>query len=384
MKIYLTALLYLFQQISVYGQAIPDRNIMLDYFQNQQFEEAISYLTPALARDSDNVQILGYLGYANYMDERPESALYYFSKIITLDSNNISALEYLLRIDNGKHAGDDLLYARRLIQLQPGKPAHYREIARIFSRSHAQDSAFRYYSKAYEFAPADPKNAAGFADILIDRKNTVKADSILRAALARDSLDAKCLKLSIRSAYEAKNYLAAIEPGERLIRLEESSSAALTGLLLSYYNLERYNDCIRVCEYMFGKEMDGESVYYYEAKAYARLKNPEKSNELLETCVAKAISKTAEMYYYSMGENYETLKKYRKAIASYDTAYYLFKNPLMPYNCGRISESYLHQEKLAKKYFTLYLRHANPQTPDEKKAFEFVKRKISKKTKTDK
>jgi len=48
-----------------------------------------------------------------------------------------------------------------------------------------------------------------------------------------------------------------------------------------------------------------EAIYYYEAKAWAKLKDFAKSNELLQTCLAKAISKTAEMYYYNLGENQE-------------------------------------------------------------------------------
>lgn len=37
-----------------------DKNEIMDFFQNQQFEEAISYLLPAAIADTQNIQLLGY------------------------------------------------------------------------------------------------------------------------------------------------------------------------------------------------------------------------------------------------------------------------------------------------------------------------------------
>ena len=88
-----------------------------------------------------------------------------------------------------------------------------------------------------------------------------------------------------------------------------------------------------------------------------------------------AVSATAETYYYDLGENFEALRQFKKAISQYDTAYYLFKNPLMKYNCGRIAETNLTNKALAKKYFAIYLSIAKPSSADEKRAYEYVKAK---------
>ena len=75
--------------------AATDKNKLLDFFQNQQFDEAVNYLTPAAAVDSQNIQLLGYLAYAHYMNENTKMAANYFRKIITINPDNISALQYL-------------------------------------------------------------------------------------------------------------------------------------------------------------------------------------------------------------------------------------------------------------------------------------------------
>ena len=164
----------------------------------------------------------------------------------------------------------------------------------------------------------------------------------------------------------------------KLIAQNDITLSALTQVALAYYNLKQYKDCIRVCEFMLTHDLEIESVYYYESRAWAKLNQFEKSNELLQVCLDKAISKTAELYYYNLGSNFESLKQYKKAVANYDTAYYLFKNPVMCYNCGRIYESNLKNMKLAKKYYALFLKNAKPENPEEKKAYEYVKARWAK------
>jgi hypothetical protein len=81
-----------------------------------------------------------------------------------------------------------------------------------------------------------------------------------------------------------------------------------------------------------------------------------------------------------MGENYEAQKKYKPAVAQYDTAYYLFRDPLQLYNGGRVLETGLNNIDLSKKYYKKYLSLATPKTPEEKKAYQYVKDKLEKKS----
>ena len=359
-----------------------DKLKVMEYLQNQQFEEAINYLAPLIVNDSANQQVLGLLGYAHYMNDNIPEAKKYYEKIIAVDSNNISANQYLAAISNGNNLAAAKAYTQRLITLQPNKALYYRNMGDLLKRTNEKDSALIYYMHAYKRLPGDFRNAAGVADILIDKKNYSVADSIVETALAKDSSNIPCLKLRIRSAYEAKNYQQTILPGERLMRLGDVSLGALTQLALSFYNLKLYSDCIRVCDYMLQNQLEIESIYYYEARSYAKLKDFAKSNELLQTCLTKAISKTAEMYYYNLGENYEATHQFTEAVKQYDSAYYLFKDPLMKYYAGRIYETNLNNEKLAGKYYKQYLQFAKPESADEKKAYQYVKTRWGKKRKS--
>jgi tetratricopeptide (TPR) repeat protein len=352
-----------------------DKNQVLQYFQDQEYEEAVTYMQPLFNADSSNIELLAFLGYANYMNDNMKAAEAYYQKIFRLDSNNITAIRYLATIASNGQPEEAKMYVARLINLQPTKPVYYRNMADLLDRQNKKDSALLYYDKAYWLAPQDFKNHTGLLDVLLDKKTYARADSILTAGLLKDSLNTDYLKLRVRQAYETNAYQQVLLPGERLIRLNETPLNALTQLILSYYNLKQFRDCILVCEYMRANNIDIEAVYYYEALARAKLKEYRISNELLQLCLDRAISKSAEMYLYHLGQNYESLKQYGKAISQYDTAYYLFKDPIMNYNIGGIYEVQLKNNAMAKKYYTRYLMSAKPVTAEEKKAYEYVQSK---------
>jgi tetratricopeptide (TPR) repeat protein len=345
---------------------------VMAYFQNQEFEEAIRYLLPFSLQDTSNTQLLGYVAYAYHMSDQLKSAANYYEKILTIDSQNISANQNLANLYSNKNPDTTQFLTSRLIRLQPGKALHYRSMGNLYDRKKEKDSALKFYEAAYQISPDDPRNIASFADILLDVKNYNKADSIISLGLSHDSLYVPLLVSAIRLAYETENYEQTIVPGERLIRLGEVTLKPLTQLILSYYTLSRYQECIAVCNYLKQQEIITEAVNYYEAKAWAKLGKFDQSNELLRLCIESAISERAEMYYSALADNYETTGFYVKAIAHYDTAYYLFRDPVVKYNLGRIYETRMKNPMMANKYFKSYLSMADTSTRDEKKIYRYL------------
>ena len=351
-----------------------DKEKITEYFQNQQFEDAIGYLLPKYAKDSSDLPLLGYLGYAYYMNDDRRKAEPYFRKILRIDSNNIPANQWLANIcitnNQFADAGSHIL---RLIRLAPGRSSYYRTMAGIYRQEQLSDSALLYYQLAYQLSPTDPKNIFTYAEYLIIDSNYKRADSILHIGLQKDSINTGYLKLLIQSSYNSRNYRGIIEPGEKLIDLGDLSVKVLPKLVFAYFSLYNYPDCIRVCEIMDSNSLASESTYYYEAMSWAKLNNRVLSNRLLEKCLGFSISKTSELYYYNLAANNESMKNYKKAIACYDTAYYLFKNPLMLYYAGSLYDGNLKNYKMAKKYYQEFLRVCHRETFEEKKLYRFAR-----------
>jgi tetratricopeptide (TPR) repeat protein len=291
--------------------------------------------------------------------------------MLTIDSNNITALHYLLLL--GDTVSTEMDYASRLIVLQPLKSAWWRIMGGLWAKKGKSDSAFGCFEHAYHLAPADVRAVIAWSDVLIDKHSFAAADTILDSCMVTDSMNSSLLKLRIRSAYMAQDYSTVFIPGERLVRTGDPSVVALTQLALAYYNSKMYSDCIRVCDHMIGLGLQLESIYYYEARAYTKLKDYARSNELLTFALSKAISNTAEWYLDARSDNFEALKNYPQALANIDTAYYLFRDPVTLYNCGRLAESRLHNPALARTYYRRYLAFAQPKTAEERRAYAYVK-----------
>jgi tetratricopeptide (TPR) repeat protein len=356
-----------------------DKATVLNQLQNQEYDEAIGYLSPLLQADSANSALLGYAGYAYFMNEDYSSSARCYHRLLGMDSASVPALHYLLLMEISDHPADAKDYAIRLVQLQPDRAVWWRSLGEIMVQAHDKDSAMYCYHMAHVLAPHDVRTISGLADILIGEKEFTRVDSLLIPAMAFDSLNLTLNKLAVRSAYMSQRYDAALVPGERLVRALDPSIQALTWLGLSYYNLKLYPDCIRVCEHMLNLGLTQESVFYYEARAWTKLKEYRKSDSLLRIALSISIAPTTEWYYDNLGSNHDDLKEYKEAVANYDTAYYLFHDPMVLYACGRICETELRDLSRARKYYLKYLAVAKPVKKEEKEAYAYVRKRWGRK-----
>lgn len=352
-----------------------DKDKVMDLFEDQQFDEAIQYLNPVLKKDSDNLPVLTYAGYAYYMEDNEAAATACYRRLLGVDSNSITGLHYLVLLLQNTETAEALGYASRLLTLQPAKAVWWRTVGELWRRQQHPDSALAYLQRAYALAPTDMKTITDLGVVLIDERAYGQADSLLDTGLLLDSMNVSLLKLRVQGAYWSKHYDEALAPGERLLRVQEPAVNALEWLSLSYYDLKQYPDCIRVCEGMQHMGLDLEAVYYYDSRAQAKLKNYAESDSLLRKALNKAISKTAEWYYDDLADNFESTHDYRHAVAHYDTAFYLFRDPLVLYTCGRICETELHELGRARVYYRRYLVLARPQTAEEKKVYAYVRKR---------
>jgi hypothetical protein len=77
LKTFSLLLLLVFLTFSMQAQNVSiEKSKVFELFHNHEYHEAIAYLEPAYSRDTVNIQMLSFLGYANYMndDEEPETS----------------------------------------------------------------------------------------------------------------------------------------------------------------------------------------------------------------------------------------------------------------------------------------------------------------------
>lgn len=370
-----------FYTLNVFAQqAEIDKIKIADYFQNEQYSDAIRYLDSNFINHPKEIYVLNSLGYAYYMTRDFHKSEENYLKTFVSDTLNFTANKYLALINtNYKHYNEALDYYKRLIKTQPAYAILYKFMGDVYEEKDDTDSALLMYSKAYNLQSQNQKIALAYANELLSDKNYKRCDSVLNAFLVYDSANASAIILAVRSAYEQENYKQAATFSNRWKNVDFVDINTTVHLAIANYNLKDYSLCYQLCDTLLQQGIETESVLYYASRAMYKLNQFKKSNDLLAKCFSKAISANADTYFSSQADNFEALQQYKKAIAAYDTAYYLFKNPLSLYNIGRLYQSGLKNDKIARRYYIKYLKSGKPESKDEKRVYAYVKELLKEK-----
>ncbi|MBA4140364.1 MAG: hypothetical protein H0X70_07635 [Segetibacter sp.] len=363
--------------IACYGQGSSeelDKSKLSEFFQNEQYADAIQYLENKKISSSTDINSINALGYAYFMSQSYKEAQQIYSKAISLDSLNFTANRFSALIYNHfKDYKNQLFYYQRLLRIEPSNAAIYKLTGDTYSLLKNNDTALQYYQQAYNRQPLNINIAFAYANQLLDEEMYATADSVAKVFLSKDSLNVPMVRLAIRSFMSQKKMTEAASFTDRWFVINEIDPKTSVSLAQANYNIKNYETCYKVCDTLLKQNIETEALLYYASQAKYKLNEYNKSNELLKQCLNLAVSKNTNLYYFSRADNFEGLKLYKKAIAAYDTAFFLFQDPLALYNIGRLYEQGLKSKTLADQYYRKYLAIAKPGTKDERRVYEYVK-----------
>lgn len=353
-----------------------DRNRVMEYLQDQQYDEAIAYLRPKV--NLHDAREMALLGYTYYQGGKIADAAGTYEKVLTLDSTLIPALQYLATIRSQQERyGEAVPLYQRIVQLKPASAAAWKQLSFAAFSAQMPDSGFVWLQQAYQLNPADARVAARTAEEWMERKAYLRADSITRAFLEKDSSAAAVLMTAAKTAYMVKNYQRTAGIGEQLQRLNVVSPNTFVYVIAANYTLKRYQACIGIYQYLLDRNAASENITFYTALARTALRQYRESNELLLRCIDFAKSSSLESYYSSMAINYENMRQFRPALASLDTSWYLSQKPLRQYSMGRIYETGLHNGHTAMKHYKRFLQLYKPgSSPEETEIHQYLQSRM--------
>jgi len=346
-----------------------DNDLLMGYLQNQEFEQVIRYMENTVQPKHTNGLVI--LANAYFQNAQPTEAAHYYKLILDIDSNHITANQQL-----GTMAAQQQQYAQaiphflRLTGLRPNSAACWKQLARAASNVVGlQDSASVYMERAYAINPLDPGTVSFIADEYMGRKEFDKADSLLKKYHLTDSMNVNINAMLVKTSFNLDKFEDAVSYGRQIMESRAMAPLAYIYLSATYYNMKQYDSCIRVHDFFMELAGDTpETMKFYAAMSYGELKQYEKSNSMLLECI--------NSYYAAMAGNYEKMKNYRAAINYYDTAYYLFKQPMRQYGIARIYDQHMQDPQKAKRHYQLYLKSAKPETKNETDIHTYVKERV--------
>lgn len=347
-----------------------DKNQITLWLQQQAYSEILSY-TPEIPEGEQDVFLWNSAGYAAWQLTQKPLAFQYFQKTLSQDSTNYTALLYsALYQKEMRQYATALGFIDQLIAVNPARLNSYTLGAECYEALGKKEEALLMLRQGNGVDPLNAKIAAGYADLLLEEAAFSKADAVLQKALHADSANSLLLTTAVKAAFLQQYYQQALYYSDRLLAAGYISYAPMYYATVSALRLENFQRALQLCELLIETGYETEQILYYAAKAHAGLKQYEQSNELLQRCLKKSISENAETYYAELGSNLEALGQPGKAVAYYDTAYYLFKNPGQLYASGNALVR-SNKKEAARKRYRQYLKQ--PAKTNDSTARQFVR-----------
>lgn len=363
--------------VPIRAQDNIDKSLLMDYFQEQQFEKAIQYLEGVKPQQANGLALLAS---AYYQSGQLMQAEKNYKLVLERDSNHIQAHQALGNIARQqKQPIITKAHFEKLVALRPTNPLYYKQLSQACSNIVGlEDSAFNYMWMAYQLNPKDVSVVTSLSYDFMDQEEYSRADSMLKQFMLIDSSQVIIISQLVKISYQLKDLPSATMYGERLMATGAIDLSAYAFLAASYYSLKKYDSCITVQDRtdLMTKGNTPERIIYYAGLSYARMKQYDKSNELIQRCIDLTKSKSLDGYYATLADNYEQMKQFRRAISYYDTSYYLFKDPMRQYGIGRIYEQHLQDPLNAKKHYKQYVQNAKPLNKEEESIHNYVKERI--------
>lgn len=374
MKVLFSLLLCLCFMPRLMGQQI-DNDQLLDLMQSQRYREAASLITSTYPTGISDPKIMARLAYCNFMAGNLPEAEKNYIRLFERDSTSKTILFNLASIN---YKRGNLIqsnnYYQKILKLDSTNFTVYKQLALLAERMSDKEKSFSYLGKANSLDPKEPDVAYDYSDLLRKAEEYNKADSVIQIALEGDTLNLLLIKGKMEISYKLKNYKTATEMAKRAIKLGDNSGQTLNILAQSFYFMKLYQKCIDTYNILEEQDMGNETTFYYTALAYRRLHKSTKSIEYLNKSISDGISDNITVYYHELAIDYETLKSYKRSIASYKKAADFKANNAHNYNIARIYDTYFGDKTNAERYYRFYIKNYKPERSEKELYAYAIKR----------
>jgi tetratricopeptide (TPR) repeat protein len=361
-------IILLFFAINSYAQETrkTDDALLLEYYQNQRFADALSYLKTIYTEPVTDAKELSRLAYTSAMAKLLPAAADYYQRIYDRDSTNQSVLYNLASINqrrgNSKNAER---YFKKLVLLDTLNFNAYTSLAQISFNKGDIKNQVTYLEKANKLNPVDADAAYDLSEAYMVQNQSPKAGKVLAVAIAADPQNVLLLQALLRFNFIASNWKETTRIGEDLLLLGDSSTNTISKLGQGYFKTKNYLCGIAVLTSLPDMNQS-ENTAYYTAVCYKMLKDQKKAIFYLNKAVALSISASTGAYYNEMADSYENQKQFKKAEGSYLKALLYDETPLTYYYLATMFDSKLNNKKSAAKYYKKYI---DSKTDEKQKAY---------------
>jgi tetratricopeptide (TPR) repeat protein len=332
-----------------------DNAVLLDYYQNQQYLQALDYLKKTNPEPLADTKTLSKLAYAAQMAHMLPDAQSYYQRIYDLDTTNQAALfaigDINLKRGNMQQAAQ---FYKRILLKDSTNFTVYTNLAAIAGRNKDTLAAVAYLQKANKLNANDIDVAVALGGFYIAQKHFDDALKILNKAAEGDP-DNIFILLTMSGLYsKEKKWDKVIETGKKLIAADAGDDKTYYQMGVAYFNLKNYA-CGAESFASMSELSQTEYSCYYVAMCYKGLKDYKSAIQWLDKTLHMAISSNTASYYGEIADNNEKLNNNTKALQAYQKALQFDEGPAFYLALANIYEKRKDIAN-AKKYYKLGLQ----------------------------
>jgi tetratricopeptide (TPR) repeat protein len=331
-----------------------DDGLLLQYYQNQQFKEALGYLKTIYTEPVTDLKELSNLAYTASMANKLSDAESYYQRVYDADTNNLKALYNIAAINQRRgNNSKAAVYYQNYISKDSSNFQVYKQMAHISAEKYDQQGQFNYLRKANRLAPTEFDVASDLGDMYSKQDSSVQAEKVLNTALTADPENIFLLQSLLRLYSVQKKWADAVKTGEQLLQQGDIAISTVNKLGIAYYQLKNYECGIETLLTLPTLQRN-ETTAYFIAACYKELKDQKNAIIFFNEAIKLSISPATATYYSEMADSYETLNQLKKASATYQKSLLYKENPLTYYFLATLYDSKLKDKRSALKYFKKY------------------------------
>lgn len=324
-------------------------------FNQQNYGQALTIYHDLLGKDSSQNLLLEKAGLSAYRLGDFKLAKQFFHQLETnIDSSEIAFKNLASLYEAEENIPKAIKYYTRLVNSNPENPLFYRKLGQQYQKSGLLLEAYPYFIKSYTLNSKDNYTIRALANIFINNKQYQTADSILRKALAYDSLNINNTLLLARSKYSQQQYdstTLVLRTLRGRIDLDNYHSKMLG---YSYLQIDSVDLAISHLHMSLVNEGNPEYAHYYLGTAYEKLEDIESAVHHYNEAVKAGISKDVDLYHKNLARIYNEKNDLKKAIPHYKDAYKYSNDPLILFFHARAADIYYKDKNIAINYYKKY------------------------------
>lgn len=324
-----------------------------ELIQTYNFEKALVMLNGL--NDSMSVEVLQRKGHCYAQLGNYNDAVNEYQNILGIDSLNVRALMALGQLfGKQKQYGGAFICYTKLIGVDSLNSYYYKQFGIVANNAGIPGVAVANFFKALVLNPRDIESTTLLAEILIDSDHPEIADSLLTKAI-EISPSVNLRVMLAKAQYNEKKYKQVIHTVNQLLIEGDTSAQAVRHMAVSYYKLDKNEECIRWLNYMMSRSWKAEIIFYYLGMAYQNLNKQDSAIFYLNRAIDEGITDNIGIYYTQLATSYEAVNSLKTAIKYYKMAYDESKSGILLYHLARNYDRVYEDKTQAIRYFRRYL-----------------------------